>query len=70
MGVMYGSELVFGSAEPLPLEGFPEGRIKVKIRGEDWVRVYVATSDGIREFVVEEKDGKWVPGLETGRNMR
>lgn len=59
---------VFGAMEPLPAAGFPAGRLRWRIRNKDWVRARVRTAAGIREFYVKEEAGKWVAGVETGRN--
>jgi hypothetical protein len=61
---------IFGVCEPMPAEGFPEGRIRWRIRNNDFVKAYVKTSDGIREFRVIQTDGYWMPIYEQGRNRR
>lgn len=66
---IYG-RIAFGNQQELPLEGFPSGRAKIKIRQDDFVRVYIKSDESIREFVVEEKDGKWVPAFQTQSNSR
>ena len=58
----------FGVVEPLPLKDFPEGRHRLRIRQDDFVKVRIRTKTGIREFIPEIKDGFWVPYVETGRN--
>ena len=60
----------FGVGDPLPLEGFPEGRAKIKIRNDDFTKVYIKTKTGIHEFYPTEKNGKWIPLWEVGRNER
>jgi hypothetical protein len=60
----------FGSVIPLPLRGFPEGKLEMRIRLDDFVKVRVGTTDGIREFVVKEVDGFWEPWIETEKNEK
>jgi len=68
--IKIGKLLVFGITEIKPLSGFPEGRIKIKVRHNEFVRIYVKTNNGIRLFCVKEENGKWLPDAEVGRNHR
>lgn len=54
--------------EPKPLEGFPEGKARIRIRSKEFTLVRVRTADGIREFYPVERNGKWYPGIEKARN--
>lgn len=65
----FGPPFIFGNAPPKPLTGFPSGKTRLRIRGDDFVKARVRTSDGIREFVVIEENGHWVPGVELARNL-
>lgn len=67
--VAYGIPVVFGSQPLKPLLGFPPGKVRLRIRSRDCVKARVKTADGVREFVVKEEDGFWVPAYETARNM-
>ena len=62
--------LVHGVGDHLPLKGFPDGRVKIVQRNNDFVKAYVKTDTGIRQFYVSEKDGFWVPMFEQGSNQR
>jgi len=62
--------LVFGAKERKPLRGFPQGRVKLVIRNDDFVAAFVKTSDGIRKFYVESVDGFWQPLYEQASNTR
>jgi hypothetical protein len=62
------SNLAFGLKDPLPAKGFPDGKIRWRIRSDNLVLARVRTIDGIREFVVQEVDGYWMPLAEKGRN--
>ena len=66
-----GETVLFGvnTAPPKGMQGFPPGRIKVRQRNNDFARAYVRTPDGIRQFVIKEIDGAWVPFCEQGRNI-
>jgi hypothetical protein len=63
-----GERIPFGAVDPKPLKGFPEGKARLRIRAEDFVKVRIKTETGIREFFPDEVDGFWVPLFETGRN--
>lgn len=67
-GKSVGAKIVFGSKPPLPMRGFPEGKIRVRARNTDFLRVRVRTECGIREYYVKEVDGYWEPAIETGFN--
>jgi hypothetical protein len=64
-----GTKALFGRMEPKLLEGFPEGRARIRMRQDEFVLVRIKTADGIREFYPMEKDGKWIPAHEGGRNV-
>jgi hypothetical protein len=63
-----GIKFVFGIANAMPTKGFPEGKIRFRLRNNDFAKARVKTSDGIMEFYIEEKDGYWIPSFETARN--
>lgn len=60
----------FGVQEPKPLKNFPPGKVRLRMRNNDFVHAYVKTSSSIRHFLVDEIDGFWVPILEQGANKR
>lgn len=64
------SQAVFGIRERKPLKGFPEGRVKIRLRNTDFARAFVKTASGIRQFIVAEVDGFWTPKFEQGSNER
>lgn len=61
--------LVFGLRLPLPMRGFPEGKIRLRARITDFLKARVRTECGIREYYVREVDGYWEPAVETGFNV-
>lgn len=65
-GIVFGETIAaFGQpAQTLPLRGFPEGRIRLRISPEDFTVVIVKTPDRTRAFYVKEEDGHWVPYME------
>ena len=60
----------FGSSDPKPLRRFPSGKIRLRIRKDDFVQAFVRTESCIRHFYVEEVDGFWQPCFEQGANIR
>jgi len=60
---------VFGVVDPLPLSGFPPGRIKLRMRPMNFAFAFVKTEEGIRKFAIQEKDGLWIPSFEQSRNQ-
>lgn len=68
---IYGDHnVVFGAFTPLPLKGFPAGKVRLKIRNDDFVRAYVKTEQGIECFIIAEEDGFWIPKYKQGANHR
>lgn len=61
--------LIWSATEPLPIEGFPPGRIKFRMRPENFVFAYVKTDAGIVQYAVKEVGGKWMPAFEMARNV-
>jgi hypothetical protein len=70
MARIISSNLVYGVKDPLPLSEFPDGRIKIKMRNNDFASAYVRGDKGIRQFYIEEKDGCWIPKYEQSANFR
>ena len=64
----FGAQIAFGALPSLPLRGFPEGKARIRARNDEFVKVWIRTEGGIREFAVNERDGFWEPFLETGFN--
>lgn len=64
------NDVVFGMHEPKPLKGFPEGKTKLKMRGDDWARVYVKTKDGIQEWYIKDDGENFVPFCRAAINER
>lgn len=70
MAVLVGlNGIIFGIQEPKPLVGFPEGKIRLRLRNEKFALARVRDAKGVREFLIREKDGAWTPFLESGRNI-
>lgn len=61
MAIIRPMNLPFGACEILPLAGFPKGRAKIRIRYDDFVRVYIKTESGIEAYHVKEVGGFWEP---------
>lgn len=62
--------VVVGLAELKPLKGFPKGKIRIRMRSDDLLKVYIWNKTGIRVYSVNELDGVWYPGLLIAANMR
>lgn len=60
---------VYGVVPELPLSGFPEGRIKIRMRPNNFARAHVFSKTGVREFFVRIVDGTWQPSVEIGSNQ-
>jgi len=68
MAILVGEPIVYGIQDVLPLKDFPEGKYRIRLRNYDWARVYVKTKESIREFLVKEQEGSWIPAVEVGSN--
>jgi hypothetical protein len=62
--------LEYGNKTPLPLSGFPSGQVKIKIRQNDFVWVYIRNEAGLTKFAVTGKDGYWTPYCAVEMNKR
>lgn len=61
--ISYGPKLVFAGEERRPLKGFPPGKVRIRIRPEEFAMAYVRNETGIFCYYVSEVDGFWTPGL-------
>ena len=59
----------FGAVPPKVLRGFPDGKIRVKLRPDCFPVVYVRNADGIRQFIPQQFGEAWEPGIEQARNI-
>ncbi len=68
--VQRGIPLVYGVVAMKPMEGFPAGRMRIRMRNTDYVRVFIRPPEGgIRHFAIRENgSGVWVPAVEIGAN--
>jgi hypothetical protein len=62
--------VVFGVSAPKPLNNFPHGKTRIRLRSNEFAKVYVRNPEGIREFVIQEKEGCWIPFSELARNIK
>lgn len=61
--------MIFGVHPKMPLKGFPDGKKRLRMRGEQWAQVFVRPPEGgIRAFYIKEHDGHWIPAIESGSN--
>lgn len=66
---IHGTPVPFGVTEPKPLKGFPEGKARIRIRHDEFVKIRILNKKGIREFHPKDQDGFWVPLCECGSNQ-
>ena len=59
---------IFGIHAAKPPSGFPEGKLRFRMRGDDFVKARVLTSDGIKEFAVLDDGKNWIPGCQLAEN--
>jgi len=60
----------FGLVEILPLSGFPQGKVKIKMRDDNFVKIFVKSENEIQAFYPEEKDGVWIPSYKIEQNTK
>ena len=65
-----GAKAVWGVTKTLPLNGFPNGKYKIRMRPHEFTVVYIKTDTSIRRFYITENDAKWIPFHEIGANHR
>jgi hypothetical protein len=65
-----GVKIVHGVREPKPIIGAPEGRQRLRMRSDSIAKLFVKTSDGIRQFVLEDCGQTWRACFEQARNLR
>ncbi len=61
-------KLVFDLAPPLPWGEDYGGRIRIRLRAEDFATACLKTSEGIKRFAITERDGKWWLKIPLGEN--
>ena len=68
--IVLAEKLVFGIPDRvLPIVGLPEGRSRLRLRNTSFASVWVRTEEGIKLFMLLEKDKKWHAVQEQGRNI-
>ena len=66
-----GLTIVFGVVPVRPIVGLPHGKVRVRLRNNDFARVFVRNGYGTRQFVIGvNEEGMWYPAAEQGRNVR
>jgi hypothetical protein len=69
MAAIIKSHFVWGIETPKLLKGFPEGRVRLRLRHHSIGKAFVRTADGLRVFLIKNDGDWWVPGSEIGRNL-
>ena len=66
----YGKSLVFGVVEIKYLQGVPHGaKVRFRMRNDSFLKAFVKDTNGITQYHVEVRDGKWFPCLASARNI-
>ena len=65
-----GEPHVFGVQKLKPLRGFPDGKVRIKMRNTAFAQIYIRTPEGIRQFVAKDCGDFWQCSHEQGRNER
>lgn len=68
--IHHGKALVFGSVPRKPLRGFPRGRIRIRIRNDEFALVYVKNAAGTVAYYVEDTGKWWEPSHMKEANHR
>ena len=68
--LLVGDKVPFGLVPILPLVGFPEGKTRIRIRKNDFVRIYVKTKNGVECFCPAEENGAWIPKYKQSENHK
>ena len=64
MAITIGKRIVFGLPDViLPMVGFPAGKTRFRFRNEQPAKAFTRTECGVKQFLIEVKDGKWEPLL-------
>jgi len=70
MAVIKSNPAIWGIVKPKPLKGFPEGKIRIKLRCNDFAKAFVKTNDSIRCFVMYDDGKYWRCACEQMANYR
>jgi hypothetical protein len=70
MAYIIGSPLaIFGIPDEIkPVKALPMGKTRLRLRPEDFARVFVRTETGIRGFHLTDAGDHWLPVFEFGIN--
>ena len=71
MAVVIGEpKAIFGTpSEVKPVKFLPPGKARLRLRPEDFARVFVKTDTGIRGFYLTDAGEHWLPVFEFGINQ-
>ena len=70
MAAIVHGEGLFGIHEPLRPLRFPKGKIRWRIRQDNFVKAFVKTESGIVGYIVKREGNYWVPCVRLGENKR
>ena len=70
MSAVMNNKFPFGCAPPKMLRGFPPGKIKVRIRYNEFPMIYVRNDEGISCYYPKEAGDAWEPAVLVSQNWR
>jgi len=66
-----GLKVIWGSEVTIkPIRNAPDGRQRLRLRRKREARLFVKTSNSIREFALKDSGDFWEPALEIGSNHK
>ena len=57
--IQCGLKAVLGIRDLRPIVGAPEGKQRIRMRVNDFARLYVRTADGLRAFILTDNGDTW-----------
>jgi hypothetical protein len=70
MTVQMGITLVLSYAPEKPFRNWPPGKMRIRHRNGDIMRVYVRNKQTTTAYAVKEEGGFWVPAFRLGMNKK
>ena len=70
MAITIGSPCVFGVVDQKPMIGFPAGKIRLRLRPDEFARAFVRNETHTLEFAIKEENGAWLPLCLNASNIR
>lgn len=68
--IVKGMPHIYGFSDDIEIHPDIDGQVRLKMRNDDFMKMYIRTQDGISQWTVIRKDGFLSPGVIQGRNVR